>query len=413
MFFSAADNVWTTLKLGKGHFQNTTRKNIICLTALTCFLSPVSHGQTEHANLDTLIDRLGVKFIKDRQAVGLSIVVYANGRTCFYNFGSTEIGKTQVPTENTVYEIGSITKTFVGLVLANAVLEHKVSLDDDIRKYLKDGYPNLEYRGNPITLVHLANTTSLLPDWLPELPPEWKNLPADSALALKIKRYDQLTRKDFFHALRSVKLDTVPGTRRHHSNAGAQLLAYILESVYKMPLEKLIKKYISTPFKLNSTSFLPSKNPEHTATGYTASNKAAVSESAMPYFQYAGGVGSTARDMVNYIKSLLDTASKAALPCLKKTVDVDASTGQVTAMRPDNVATPDVYSAALNWFKYQSSVSGSQIWADGGTNGFNSYLVIYPYLKSGVIVMANKSDERIFKALPAMTYEISKAIGQK
>jgi CubicO group peptidase (beta-lactamase class C family) len=72
-----------------------------------------------------------------------------------------------LPSQNTVYEIGSITKTFVSFYLANAVLEHKVSLDDDIRKYLKESYPNLEYNGAPIQLVHLANTTSLLPDWLP------------------------------------------------------------------------------------------------------------------------------------------------------------------------------------------------------------------------------------------------------
>ena len=133
----------------------------------------------------------------------------------------------------------------------------------------------------------------------------------------------------------------------------------------------------------------------------------------MPYFKYAGGLGSTSNDMVKYIKVLLDTTNHASALCLKKTVDIDVSTGKVTTLRPENTATPDVYSASLNWFKYQPTVSGSQIWSDGGTNGFNSYLVIYPYLNTGIIVMANESDEKIFKALPGIAYQISKVIDAK
>jgi D-alanyl-D-alanine-carboxypeptidase/D-alanyl-D-alanine-endopeptidase len=390
-------------------------KRIPCLIVAICsIIQPlILFGQDKQSTLDSIIKKLGEKFITDKQAVGLSIGVYTNNKGYFYNFGSTQKDNIILPSQNTVYEIGSITKTFVSFILANAVLERKVSLDDDIRKYLKESYPNLEYNGAPIKLVHLANTTSLLPDWLPELPSEMKNLSVDSALVLKINHYHNLTSKDFFIALHSVKLDTIPGSKRYHSNAGAQLLAYILEGVYELPLEKLIKKYINTPYELKSTSFINSKNLKKTATGYTASGKKALYESVMPYFKYAGGLGSTPHDMVNYIKLLLDTANQAVLLCLKKTVDIDASSGKVTNMRPDNTATPDVYSASLNWFKYQPSISSSQIWADGGTNGFNSYLVIYPYLKSGVILMANKSDEKIFRALPGIAYEISKVLDQE
>jgi serine-type D-Ala-D-Ala carboxypeptidase/endopeptidase len=367
-------------------------------------------AQDKQLTLDSTIKKLGDKFITDKQAVGLSIGVYTGNNAYFYNFGSIQKDHVILPSQNTVYEIGSITKTFVSFILANAVLEHKVSLDDDIRKYLKESYPNLEYNGAPIKLVHLANTTSLLPDWLPELPAEMKNLSADSALLLKINYYNKLTSKDFFKALHTVKLDTIPGTKRYHSNAGAQLLAYILEGVYKKPIESLLKKYLTTPYKMSETSFMKLKEMEKTATGYTASGKIAVYESVMPYFKYAGGLGSTTHDLVNYIKLYLNTTNEAASLCLKKTVDIDASSGKVVKMRPDNTATPDVYSAALNWFKYQPSASGLQIWADGGTNGFNSYLVIYPQLNSGVVILANKSDEKIFRALPGIAHEISKVL---
>ena len=382
---------------------------IISLTMLPRFLC----AQNGRSNLDSLVKKLGEQFMTDKQAVGLSVGVYTNGAGHYYNFGTTKKDKISLPTQNTVYEIGSITKTVVSLILANAVLEHKVKLEDDIRKYLEESYPNLEYNGNPVKLVHLANTTSLLPDWLPGLPTAIKTLPPDSALDLKISFYNKLTSKDFFKALHTVKPDTIPGTKRYHSNAGAQLLAYILERVYHMPMEELIKKYVTRPYEMNRTSFIGSKKPKQTAVGYTGSGKEAAYESVMPYFKNAGGLGSTVHDLVNYAKLFLDSNNRAAMLCLKKTVDIDAATGLIVNMRPDNVASPDVYSAALNWFKYQPGVTSAQVWADGGTNGFNSYLVIYPFLNSAVVLLANKSDEKIFRALPGIAHEISKAIEQK
>lgn len=96
--------------------------------------------------------------------------------------------------------------------------------------------------------------------------------------------------------------------------------------------------------------------------------------------------------------------------CMKKTADINASTGKIVPMKADGVADPNIYSSALNWFKYQPESNYSQIWADGGTNGFNSYLVIYPHLNSGIILIANKSDEKIFRALPGIASQISKLI---
>jgi CubicO group peptidase (beta-lactamase class C family) len=336
-----------------------------------CFSFTLIKAQSKQLKLDSLINKSGADFIKDNDAVGLSIGIYNNGHISFYNFGSTNVQKVLLPTENTIYEIGSITKTFVSLILANAVLEHKVKLDDDIRQYLNETYPNLEYKGSPIRLVHLANTTSGLPDWLPELGGDIKNMPPDSALSIKINYYKDLSSKDFFTALHTVQIDTLPGSKRYHSNAGAQLLAYILEAVYQLPLEKLISRYITAPYKMANTAFTGAKASTKMAIGYTASGKVASYESVMPYFQYAGGLGSTARDMVNYIKLFLDSSNLAAMLSLKKTVDIDASTGKVTNTRPDNTASPEVYSACLNWFKYQPEAATSQLWADGGTNGFN------------------------------------------
>lgn len=378
--------------------------------AILFFIFPViTVAQSGQDSLTLLINKLGNDLITEKEAVGLTIGLFNNGKTSFYNFGTTQKGGTITPTQSSVYEIGSITKTFVSYILAMAVLQHKVNLEDDIRKYLKESYPNLEYNGHPIKLVHLASTTSLLPDWLPELPTEMKGLSPDSALDIKIAYYKKLNKQDLLKALHQVKLDTIPGTKRYHSNAGAQLLAYILEDVFKAPMDQLIKKYITGPYKMAGTSFINSKT-KNLNTGYMASGRESIYEYSMPYFQYAGGMGSTANDLVKYIELLLDKTNPTSLLVLKKTADISAATGKVVAMRPDSTAAPEIYSTALNWFKYHPASNYSQIWADGGTNGFNSYLVIYPYTNTGIVILANRSSEKIFRALPGIAAQISEAM---
>lgn len=208
------------------------------------FLTHLASGQIKQINPDKIVQSLGETYMKDKRAVGLSIGVYINGTNYFYNYGTIEKGKTQKPTQNTVYEIGSVTKVFVSLILANAVIEKKVKLDDDIRKYLDGNYPNLEYKKKPITLLHLSNTTSGIPNWLPVFTKEITNVSPDSTCYLIEKVYRNYTDKDIFKALHNIVLDTVPGSKNSHSNGAALLLTYILEKVYKTSIENLVSRYI-------------------------------------------------------------------------------------------------------------------------------------------------------------------------
>lgn len=131
---------------------------------------------------DTLVKKLGDNLIKLPSSMGLSIGLYTDSKDHFYDFGTVEKGKkAMLPSKNVLYEIGSIAKTFASYLLAKAILENKIRPDDDIRKYLDGSYPNLEYAGQPIRIIHLANGTSCIPDWLPETPAVIKNADPDSA----------------------------------------------------------------------------------------------------------------------------------------------------------------------------------------------------------------------------------------
>lgn len=346
----------------------------LTIIAFCTLATSVLYGQIKQVNLNTLIGRLGETFIKDKQAVGLSIGVYKNGTNYFYNFGTTEKGKKLPPTQNTVYEIGSITKAFVSLILATAVIEKKVKLDDDIRKYLDGIYPNLEYNKQPITLLQLSNTTSGIPNWLPEFTKEITNASHDSTCYLIEKVYGDYTEKDFLKALHNVVLDTVPGSKNKHSNGAALLLTYILEKVYKTSVENLVSKYVLRPNQMTNTSFFTAKSSSKVlAKGYNSAGN------EMPYFATSlmkgvGGLNSSTSDLIKFIRLQLDTIKKVINLSHQKTF---------------NAGWCDI---GLTWQIYKHENGNRQFWADGGTYGFATYIIFYPEINCGIVILTNESD---------------------
>ena len=347
------------------------------LMIIVCFVlaTSVSYGQPRQLIPDSLVKRLGEYFIKNKEAVGLSVGVYNNGKKYFYNYGTIEKGKTQKPTKKTIYEIGSITKTFVSLILANAVIEKKVKLDDDVRKYLDEDYPNLEYNKQPVTLLQLSNTTSGIPNSLPPLPKELTNAPPDYATFCLVEKVQSgYTEKDFLKALHNAVLDTVPGFKTRHSNGAEYLLTYILEKVYKTSIETLVSKYVLVPNKMKRTYFLASKSKSKLlAKGY---NSVGIE---MPYFaadfmKGVGGLNASTADLIKFIKLQLDTTKKEI---------------NLTHQKTFNAGWCDI---GLSWMMYKDENGNHQFWADGGTYGFRTFVFFYPEINSGVVVLSNESD---------------------
>jgi len=353
----------------------------------------VIQHENEH-RYDKLINKLGQDFIKHPASVGLSIGFFANGKTCFYNFGTTEKGTGSPPSQNTVYEIGSITKTFTSILLANAVAEGKVKLDDDIRKYLDGNYPNLERGGKGITLKELANATSGLPNFLPAIPDEIsQNLLTKWQLLAKLR--ENLGQKDFYNALHNVQLDTVPGSKFRHSNAGAQLLAYILERVHKTSIDQLVHKYISDPLAMTNTSFAASRtDSKFMAKGYGPQGDL-MPYTISSYEQGAGGLDSCASDLVKFIQLQLDKTNRMVELSHEKTFEAGN------------------YDIALPWLIHKFENGNHQLWCDGTTFGFSSYLVVYPELNSGIVLLANNCDGTTADKLGDIAYEIFKEISRR
>jgi len=172
--------------------------------------------------------------MKNPGKVALSVGVIYNGAFYKYNYGETSPGSGKMPSSNTLYEIGSITKTFTALPLAHAINEKKIGLNDDIRKYLKGDYPNLQYaNGQRVKIAYLVNHIA--------------RFPRNTAKSL-----DSLfTEDDFYKELHAVKLDTLQPYKYSYSNFGYQVLGNILENAYSLTYDQLIKKYITGPLDMS------------------------------------------------------------------------------------------------------------------------------------------------------------------
>ena len=331
------------------------------------YAAPIPNDNPLITQLDSVVHYNTIDFMLTQHLAGLSVGVVSNGHKHFYNYGTVEKGKTQLPASQTIFELASIAKTFTGILLAQAVLDHKISLDDDIRKFMPGDFPNLQYQGAPLKIVNLANHTSGLPLELPNLDTFKNEFDV-------LKMYDHYTNNKFFADLHSVKIDTLPGARYAYSNTGMKLLGIILEKAYGLSYQQLLKKYITGPLDMPATRTAPAISDTTSYTkGYNADGI------TMPHgnwnmFGGAGAIISDSRDMANYVKANIDET----LPAIRLSHKQTFTDGDLTL--------------GLGWQISRDTINGSRIWKSGGALGFRSYCVVVPDKKTGMIWLSNRSD---------------------
>ncbi|MEL6989348.1 MAG: serine hydrolase domain-containing protein, partial [Bacteroidota bacterium] len=205
--------------------------------------------QMMHLQLDS--------FLLDEEIKSYSAGVIYKGETYTFHDGKLLNGKS--PDDSTLYEMASLTKTFTGTLLAEAIAENKIKLEDDIRNYLDGSFPNLQYKNQPILVKHLVLHESGLPRMLPNRPALFEN-PDFNTLPNKINALQSgYTKSNFMNDLTEVQIDTFPGSVFNYSNTGANLLGYILENLYGQDYETILKGKIFQPLKMNN-SIIDRKN---------------------------------------------------------------------------------------------------------------------------------------------------------
>jgi CubicO group peptidase (beta-lactamase class C family) len=367
---------------------------VISLGAQTARTAPAPR-EVMKKDVDAAVERAARKFMSDAHAVGLSVGVLQGGKTYTYDYGEVAKGGGQPPTPHTIYEIASITKTFTGLLLAQAAVEKRVRLDDDIRKYLDGDYPNLEFEGRPVRLVHLINHTSRLPFVLPDRPELFKNPNPFELPKILTELERNYTRADFYRDLRAVKLDKAPGSDFKYSNAAAQLLGFILERVYRMPYERLVASKITSPLGMRETKIsLSPAERKRLARGHYEDGSPALP--GTPQSQAAGALRSSVSDMLRYVAFHLDEKNEAVR------LSHQTTWGDIK-----------YYASGLNWQMNMTPGGHRRIWQNGGSFGFSSYCVVFPELGLGIVLLSNESDRDSQGRLNTLANEILEGLGEK
>jgi serine-type D-Ala-D-Ala carboxypeptidase/endopeptidase len=295
----------------------------------------------------------------------LSIGIYINGQFGCFNYGKLSSENSAPPTPQTIYEIGSITKTFTGVLLAKAVQSGKLRPEDDIRKYLPGEYPDLEYRGHAIRVLDLANQTSGLPQ---NSTPN----PAGSTPDMTVKLEMGTADAEFLEWLHSVKFNREPGHDLEYSNAGFSLLGIILERVYGMSYERLVKTEIAAPLGMRDTAIV--LNPQQTALFASGhADDGASRPSLLLDVPVAGGLRSNVEDMLLYVRANA-TASDGAY----------YASHQLTSGKPSG-------GVGLGWDIDKTADGQDRVLHGGGMPGYSSYLAVVPKRDFVIILETNQS----------------------
>jgi CubicO group peptidase (beta-lactamase class C family) len=329
-------------------------------------------------------------FKNSPHAAGLSIGLLKDGHSYLYNYGTVRMGETGAPSSETIFAIASISKTFTGTLLAQAVLEKRVRFDDDVRKYLNEAYPNLEFDGHPIELQFLVNHNSGLPFNLPDIPENRPpfSTPVSSTIRQMLNNYG---RQDFLRDLHSVQIKTVPGQKFSYSNAAAVLLSIVLEHVYQMPYEEIVKRKIADPLGMQDTTIsLSNAQKVRLAQGYDGTGAAAGYPPEI--MLGAAGLKSTASDLLKYAGW-----------------EVAEQDPAVKLSHQSRFILTENYSVGLNWQIIKSGAN-RRIWQDGSTPGFLSICMTFPELHMAVVVLSNEDDAASAHAFDGIANQIAKSL---
>jgi len=295
-------------------------------------------------------------------ATGLSIGVLWSGRRFFYGYGETAKGSNQIPDENTIYEIGSISKTFTAVLLADAAISGKVSLDDPINKYLPDTIPNLEYDGIPIKLLTLSNHSSGIP-----------GIPVNLNITDAKNPYKDYDNRRLFSFYVHFKPGRKPGEKYEYSNLAVGTLGVILERVYKENYESLLIERICLPLGMYDTrQFIRNNDSSRFAKGYDANGY------YNPPWDFkamagAGAIRSTTSDLLKYANANLGDAPVLLGKAMLLTHQVTFSNG------------PKV---GLAWHLIKPG-HDEIIFHNGGTGGYRSYLSINKERNFAIVILTN------------------------
>lgn len=291
--------------------------------------------------------------MKEHELPGIAVAFYYKGVPYFLNFGQAN-GQTKV-TEHTIFEIGSITKSFTATLLAYEVVKGTMNLNDSLPKYLPFVRRHLSALSR-VTLEQLATHTS--------------SLPRDP-----VGGWMRATKNKMLHSLVRWKPEYPIGTHYSYSNLGYDILGFALENHSHKKYGVLLHEVVTGPLQMTSTAI-------HTAPRLNGIYAQGHNKKGIPVHHLranaiagAGALRSTTQDMMKFLTANLDIAGP---PLLRKAMKL-AQKGRFKAPK---------MMQALSWQRVTRQ-RVEFIDKNGGVGGFSSWMGMVPDQKVGLVLLSN------------------------
>lgn len=317
---------------------------------------------------DTDLSEEVIESIENRIAYGITPsiaigIIDENGPR-YYSFGTKSIDGEPID-EHTIYEIGSISKTFTAALLAHYVEKGEMRLDDPVQGHLPRQVKMPLRNGDEITLGHLSDHTSSLP-----------RMPSNFAPANPLNPYADYTIEQMYEFVSDVKLERDIGSEYEYSNLAQGLLGHVLELKAGMSYEELMIKLIAEPLGMHETKVVLDENmKENLALPY--SNGALVENWDLPALAGAGAIRSSTYDMLKYLGAQLGL------------VDGPLNSAMALTQRSRHDKAGDVR-VGLGWHILEGS-KGDIYAHTGGTGGYLTFAGFVKETNTGVLVFTNST----------------------
>lgn len=360
-------------------------KTSLCalLLGASCTALAVPHTEQQ---ITEIVNRAITPLMKEQAIPGMAVAVIYQGTPYYFTWGDADVAKKQPVTQQTLFELGSVSKTFTGVLGGDAIARGEISLNDPATKY----WPELtgkQWQG--ITLLHLATyTAGGLPLQVPE----------DVATDTELRRYYQNWQPEW-----------APGTHRLYANASIGLFGAMAVKPSGLSFEKAMTERVLQPLKLTHTWItVPPAELKHYAWGYRDGKAVHVSPGQLDAEAY--GVKSTIQDMARWVQFNMDT-SKISEKTLQQGITLAQSRyWQIGDMyqglgwemlnwpvNPDTIINGSDSKIALAALPAKAvtppvpAVSASWVHKTGATGGFGSYVAFVPQKELGIVMLANKN----------------------
>ena len=321
--------------------------------------------------------------------------------TQFYGYGNKSRLTNSTADQNTIFGIGSITKVFTTILLADMANDGLLKLDDPLQKHLPSNVTAPKYGAQNMTLENLATHTAALPEFPDNFCKDyWDNFDVNHTTAYRMKIIEcsqKYSPSELYQSLSNTSISRDFGSKFGYSSFGTGLLGNILALKSNLSYNDLLEKRILSVLGMVNTSItLTEEQKSNLAVGHINGDELPLWNLA-PVMTPSGGIYSTANDMLKFISAnigLIQTKLDTAMQESHLIRHYNGFLGPNNVQVTDNNSGEGFY-VGLGWM-INTNYGSEVIWHNGITaDGYNSIIAFNPYSNKGIVLLSSADHKDI------------------